>query len=648
MVLAAVGVDALRVGFFADDFHFLDVALRVPLATLVTGAHGMWPWYRPLSRELFFKGIATVGPDGLVAAHAVSLLTLLGILWLVWRIGRRLLGPSAAAIAIALVVTFDHTKFLTAWASGLQDLLSTFLILLAVDAHQAGRHRLALLGVVLAPMAKETGFVALPLLIASDVVLLRRVGRVPQLLRYASGAVLSLCIHVAARLSWGAATGTLRNVIEPERLTAVLSGAARGFILRAPETAPGAEALVLASIAALLSFALVALARSFEREAPEAPNQTIHRRGILFATVAALFGVVPVVVGHLLTLTFAHSYHLFPAIPWIALLLARGIQQLPSLVWRSALPILVAWNVWASGFVALDMDRSENWGFQRWDWGQTLRFTAQTQRLSEDVRRSLAARPESLVVLYDGRPGGAYFQTEDGPATRVILGDPTVRTFGLNEPPADIREDRLSILTFDTDRLHLRPVDWTHSETLLRAMKAVTAGRGDVALALLAFNASSDPAPFDRAYVRSAALLLTGGSTRYIAGLEEAGLGDTTRALPSRLSAPLAQRDRGLAAVMERMTRSPTSASTHAALAESLLAREALPAAGVEFRIASTLDAGRLADRYRLALVMLGLGGTREAVAELQALVDMPTSGAVRPAARALLDRVRSESRLTP
>src|SRR5262249_54862604 len=51
LVLCAAG-DVLRIGFFADDFHFLDVARRAPLTPLLLGQYGIWPWYRPLSREL--------------------------------------------------------------------------------------------------------------------------------------------------------------------------------------------------------------------------------------------------------------------------------------------------------------------------------------------------------------------------------------------------------------------------------------------------------------------------------------------------------------------------------------------------------------------------------------------------------------------
>jgi hypothetical protein len=303
---------------------------------------------------------------------------------------------------------------------------------------------------------------------------------------------------------------------------------------------------------------------------------------------------------------------------------------------------LIAWNIAAAGFVAPDMDRPESWALGPVDWRWAVRLSAEARRLGDDQRRELPVRPESLVVLYDGVPAGAYFQTEDGPATRVLLGDPTVRAFGLNAPPPALRDERLAILAFDVDRLHLHAVDWSYAEILLRAMKAVIGGRGDVAAALLEVRASTDPARLDRAYARSAAALLTHGPARFLAELRLAGLTDTTGARPAELARSLGGRDPGVGAATLAMLSAPRSAGAHAALADSLIVRAALPAAGVELRVATTLDPRRLDDRYRLALVMLQLGGPKEALAELGALAAEPRAGALAERARDLAARVRN------
>ena len=55
MLVGVIGLDVSHIGFFADDFHFLDVARRVPLLRAVDGHAGVYPWYRPLSRELYLE-----------------------------------------------------------------------------------------------------------------------------------------------------------------------------------------------------------------------------------------------------------------------------------------------------------------------------------------------------------------------------------------------------------------------------------------------------------------------------------------------------------------------------------------------------------------------------------------------------------------
>jgi hypothetical protein len=387
--------------------------------------------------------------------------------------------------------------------------------------------------------------------------------------------------------------------------------------------------------------AMIVLAR-LEIAASPAPGPSRATGGIIsFLALAATLGALPAVAGHLLKPARVHGYHLFPAVPWMCLLVALGIARLPGGVRRIGVPALVAWNILGAGFVALDMDSPASWNLGPMDWRWAVRLSSEARRLGEDLRTELVVRPESLVVLYDGLPAGAYFQTDDGPATRVLLGDPTIRAFHLNSPPAGVREERLAILAFDAQRLHLRNVAWPPAEIQLRAMKAVISGRGDVAAALLAFRASTDPARFDRGYLRAAAMRVLGGSGRFTDDLRIAGLVDTTGSLPTELSAPLGRDDPGLAGAMSAMLRAPRSAAGHSALADSLIARGILPATGVELRIATSLDPRRYADRYRLALVMLQMGGAVEALTELDALAAEPGAGALAEEARSQANRVR-------
>jgi hypothetical protein len=117
-------------------------------------------------------------------------------------------------------------------------------------------------------------------------------------------------------------------------------------------------------------------------------------------------------------------------------------------------------------------------------------------------------------------------------------------------------------------------------------------------------------------------------------GLAEAGLADTLGGAPTALARPLTAMSAPLGAALAAMLQHPLSAATHAALADSLLVRDVTPRAGLELRIAVTLDPGRQRDRYRLALVMVELGGSDEALVELRQIADDPFAGRLASEAR--------------
>src|SRR5262245_4264994 len=124
LVLVLVGVDAFRIGFFADDMHFIDVARREPLLEVLPGQRGIWPWYRPLSREVFFEVVMAFGPAAIVVAHALSIGALLASALLLARLGTDGFGREVGLTASALFVANGFIKFVTAWPSGFQDVLA--------------------------------------------------------------------------------------------------------------------------------------------------------------------------------------------------------------------------------------------------------------------------------------------------------------------------------------------------------------------------------------------------------------------------------------------------------------------------------------------------------------------------------------------
>src|SRR5262249_48303032 len=147
----------LRLGYFADDFIFVDAARRQPPLEVLLGWHSVWPWYRPLSRELYFAAASLAGGAGPGLGQLVALAAggLAGTSR--WRVVTRRLDPIVASIAVTILLAHGMTFFLCGWLSGFQDLLALALTLLALRLQQDGRLRAAAIAAALAPLAKESG-----------------------------------------------------------------------------------------------------------------------------------------------------------------------------------------------------------------------------------------------------------------------------------------------------------------------------------------------------------------------------------------------------------------------------------------------------------------------------------------------------------
>jgi len=636
VLAGAIGADVFRLGFFADDFHFLDVARRVPLWEALAGRHGIWPWYRPVSRELFFWLVTACGRAAPVVAHVVNLACVLLAALLLWRVGRRLVPEAAALVAPALFLAYGFTKFLAAWSSGFQDVLAVTLTLAALELEARDRRAASLACAMLACFAKETGILAFVLLFVWRRMIAPEAPRRARGWDLLAGGAAVLALHWAARASWPHGLAAPPPPEAAGRLARILGEVLGGFV--APLAPPPPHALGLALLAGAGAAVLCVWAQRAARDAAGAPE-----RGVAFVVLAVALGLAPLVLGHVTKLTFAHAYHAFPAAPWLALALAALLTRLPAVAWQVAIPLLVAWNAWGLAIRPVDLEQREAWRFRRWDWTEATRIAAVSRRLEGDLVTLLAQRPDSLVVLYEGMPQGCFFQTEDGPATREALRDRGVRAYWVNDPAPHLTAGRIALLEFDTERFHLAIAPWSQGLAIHRAMNAIVAGRGAAAEAFTLYGAAGDSARFDRDYLRAAATLLEDGPAACARRLAAEGLGDSLGAAPDSLAEPVARADPRLGAALAGVLRRPLGAASHAALAAALLERGVLPRAALELRIAVTLDPGRREERYRLAELLVRLGGIDEARTELRALVADPDAGPLTEAARRSLAELPDE-----
>src|SRR3989442_1388571 len=103
ILVASLHLPALRAPFVGDDFEILDgVGFRsLPGALLAPDPQGNA--FRPVGRQLHFWFVTHLGGGSPVAAHAANLALFLIALGLPAWVARRLVGPYAATIPVALV-----------------------------------------------------------------------------------------------------------------------------------------------------------------------------------------------------------------------------------------------------------------------------------------------------------------------------------------------------------------------------------------------------------------------------------------------------------------------------------------------------------------------------------------------------------------
>ena len=652
VLVAAAGSDVYRLGFFADDFLFLDAVRRWPVWQVLLGRHGVFPWYRPLSRELYFYAVSAAGPAGPAVARTLSLVCLFAAAWLLWKIAGGLTAPDSRArpsaavsgaefvapAAACLLLASGFAKFLAGWASGFQDLLAVPLELLAVFAHQRGRRGWALIAAGLAPFAKETGLIVAPLLVAYTVLVEGERRFRPWMLWQGVVAACVVAVHIAVRVYWHVGARLPAGASTPLDLPSGLAQFAAGFVPAG--IGPGGAAWLPALLAAGASAAFLAAgARGRTGAMPDSSSPVLPRRRIgTFLVVAIILGVLPLLVGAFSGLARAHAYYAFTAAPWAALLAARALARLPRVPTGIGLSLLVGLNVWSLGYRPPDLDVQAGWEFRRLNWAEDVRLSAATARLRTDLSAILAGRPDSLVILFYQLPTGCFFQGGDGPAVRVTLGDPTLRSFYQGLAPPHLRSDRLAIVAFRRPEMHLALVARDDPLTLEIAMSQFVMGHAASSEAWIAYARAADSQRFDLRYLLAAAALALDGPRAYADSLARIGLADTTGDAPHRLASEnLAGQPPGLVAAYEAALRRPLTARAHEALAESLSARADSVLGAMELRLAVSLEPGDAAARARLGLFLTRTGSIEPARAELSRALEGPLPEVLAARARAAL-----------
>jgi hypothetical protein len=596
VLLAAITVascaQVLRLGYFADDFIFLDAARRQPWSHFLLGWHGIRPWYRPLSRELFFALAGAAGAAGPMLAHVLSIATLAVAADSFWRVTARRLGATVASVAAALLLCHSLTYLLCGWLSGYQDLLAMALTMLALRLRQDGRFRAAIVLAALAPLAKETAFLAVPLL-AADVVLneRRRPTRREVLLGLAAIAAPAL-VHVLARATWPHLPAASAPPLSLVRGLPVVALALQPWT-HPPGPAP-AEAWLAAALVGVLVLALL-LAR--EPESPPPSDRASLSWPAVLLLLAALPGAATLVSPRLQQ----QAHFFYPAIPWACVLAAVVVARLLPVPWlRILVPVVCATCAWSGFARPVDLTGPNGWRIEPLAWGYAQRIEARTRALGGQLQSLLTPRPEGLLVGFVHIPAGAWLQTSDGPALRVLLHDPTVHGRMVQDlSPDTVADVHVPVALLDMDPTTgqgfqvLDPADPKMGVTAAQLAIGDAEARAAVLAAYASRPESSGVLP---RYLGAAAAFLEDGdrgafARRVLTAQQaEGGLID-----PS---------DSTVSAALRAAVDQPLAPGAHARSADALANAPVFEA--LERAVAVRLDSTRAGDALRLARLLRG------------------------------------------
>jgi len=155
---------ALRTGFFADDYLFLDQVRGRSLLEALRAPDPLSNFFRPVSRQLYFWVIAGLTHESPVAFRVGNLATIA----LLWALVRRLASDRAAMFAAAFLALHYAADIPVRWACGSQELLAVAGALAAILLHVSGRRMAAGVAMLLAALSKEVVLLAPLIAVAAD------------------------------------------------------------------------------------------------------------------------------------------------------------------------------------------------------------------------------------------------------------------------------------------------------------------------------------------------------------------------------------------------------------------------------------------------------------------------------------------------
>lgn len=445
--LVALYADAIRTRFLNDDYLFLEDVRSRPFAVALTELGALGNYWRPLSRQIYFEALASIGGGDPLVFHVFNFLLFLAALALLFDLLRRLVTPPGAMIGTLGFALLPLHRVNLTWVSCSQDLMALLGTLGTIALYRRGRMAFAMLAYLGALASKEAAL-PLPLAIFAWELLIERRDWRRAARSAAPFAVLAVAWHVIAQaiVSFRGAPAFLhfdlvhfvagyvhmiQSTLGLETMTGLFPALARNgpsiaaFVLLAP-LALWYEMATRRSAAAATESDSNTTTRG-SRAAAEAPPalRPPARPALLFAL--AWFAAFGVVTGPVAS-TWSAYYYTTAAVGG-AILLALALRRGDRWTWILTVAVLLWWHA-ASTAVPVFATKED-------PWGKTSHLTshyfergaALSDTLASQISR-LVPRPErGSRFFFATLPANAGFQMGNGALVRQLYRDTTLGSF---------------------------------------------------------------------------------------------------------------------------------------------------------------------------------------------------------------------------
>ena len=220
IVAAVLALPVLGFTFFWDDYSFLTNAVFYQLHDWAPDPAD--PFYRPISRGVYFTLLSLAGRDGALLGHVLNLTFLIAIVLLLGSLATRLAGRRVGVLASLMYAGLAAASACVAWVCCDQDLLAILFVLIALHLRLSRRNVAAFFAMCGALLSKETTLAVIPVIVLLDWILDRRPYRIGRHAAAYGGMIAAwTTVHPAIRvlLSRGLRSGATGYVglDHPER-----------------------------------------------------------------------------------------------------------------------------------------------------------------------------------------------------------------------------------------------------------------------------------------------------------------------------------------------------------------------------------------------------------------------------------------------